>query len=667
MSDITFDARLDTVPLSPGVYLMKDSSGVVIYVGKAKKLMNRLRSYFGGGTITIPKVAAMVSHVADFEYVVVGTEEEALLLEANLIKRYNPKYNILLKDDKGYPYIVITMNESFPRVAKSFRIDKAMQKEGALYFGPYMGVDLKYVLESIDSIFPLKKCNRVLPRDIGKERPCLNYHIGKCLAPCAGGVNADDYREMMDQIVLFFKGKYDVILDKTVTEMKEAAENLDFEKAAIIRDRVNALENVRRSQRVFMNVKRDVDAIGVYSDAGETSIRKLELRDGRIVGSSVYFVNGDRTEISEIVTNFITQYYDGSKNIPSLIVVPETTNFEEEDKGSLEKFISMQAGHKVEIRLPERGELKEFQHLADTNAKEMMVRRILRGGGANADPLAPIRILEREFNVEEGAIKRVESFDISNLGNDDICAGMVVFVNGKPQKTLYRLFKMKSQEGQNDFGSIRETLTRRLMHTKDGFEYPSLILVDGGKGQLSAVASVVRQAAPDSNILLAGMVKNRKHKTSSLLFEDGRELVLDKDNQSDDDIVLLRFLIAVQNVVHRYAVTYQRKLSKKRNLKYRLEEIPGIGPSKGKTLLTHFGTIKAIENASVEELMKVKGVTSELAHNVRWHFHPDELKKAFDEAEVEGEVEGGSIDGDSDVNSTNGNIEQELKRELGIE
>ena len=253
---------------------MKDSSGVVIYVGKAKKLMNRLRSYFGGGTITIPKVAAMVSHVADFEYVVVGTEEEALLLEANLIKRYNPKYNILLKDDKGYPYIVITMNESFPRVAKSFRIDKAMQKEGALYFGPYMGVDLKYVLESIDSIFPLKKCNRVLPRDIGKERPCLNYHIGKCLAPCAGGVNADDYREMMDQIVLFFKGKYDVILDKTVTEMKEAAENLDFEKAAIIRDRVNALENVRRSQRVFMNVKRDVDAIGVYSDAGETSIRK---------------------------------------------------------------------------------------------------------------------------------------------------------------------------------------------------------------------------------------------------------------------------------------------------------------------------------------------------------------------------------------------------------
>lgn len=620
---------------------MKDASGSVIYVGKAKKLRNRLRSYFGGGTITHPKVAAMVSHVADFEYVVVGSEAEALLLEANLIKRYMPQYNILLRDDKGYPYVCITLNEEYPRVFKSFRVDENLKRKGALYFGPYMSADLFHTLNAITEIFPLKRCRKVLPRDIGKERPCLNCHIGKCMGPCSGDVSSSEYRKMISDIVLFFEGRFDGVENEIKRSMEEASENLDFEKAAVYRDRLVALNNIKKSQRVFMEVKRDVDAIGVYSDGGETAIRKLELRDGRIVGSSTYFLDGDASSLSEVLTSFITQYYDAGGDgatikIPPTVLIPNlkehmNDGFEDFDMDdtikALENFLSSQTTHKVKVHAPERGELHELQKLADMNAREMMLRRILRGGGANADPTKALRFLEELFGVKEGTISRVESYDISNLRNDDICAGMVVFKDGKPDKASYRLFKLKTVLEQDDFASMREVLSRRFSHNKDdGFEYPSLILVDGGKGQLSAVASVVDELVPDSGILLAGMVKNNKHKTSGIVFRDGSEIRLEgtSDSSSDRDVVLLRFLTAVQNEVHRFAVTYQRKLSKKRNIRYRLENIAGIGPNKRKALLTKFSTIKAIEEASIETLKTCPGISSKDAENIYNYFHEEE-------------------------------------------
>ena len=628
-----FDARLDIVPTKPGVYLMKDASGTVIYVGKAKVLRNRLRNYFGGGKITHPKVAAMVAHVADFEYVVVGSEPEALLLEANLIKRYMPQYNILLRDDKGYPYVCITMNEQYPRVFKAFRVDEKARKAGALYYGPYMSSDLYYTLKVIEEIFPLKKCRKKLPEDIGKERPCLNAHIGKCMAPCSGNCSASDYRKMIANISLFFEGKYSGIEDEIKAAMMKASEDLDFEKAAVMRDRLTALNNIKQSQRVFMEIKRDVDAIGVYSDAGETAIRKLELRQGRIVGSSTYFMDGDGSSIGEVLTRFITQYYEGATGIVPTILVPslksEDSDFDESDTlEGLESFLEQQAGRKVRVYTPERGEMRELQALADANAREMMVRRILRGGGASADPEAALRIIEELMGAPEGAINRVESYDISNLGNDDICAGMVVFKGGKPDKASYRLFKMKTVTEQDDFASMREVLSRRFAHNeKDGFAFPSLILVDGGKGQLSAVASVVDELVPDKGILLAGMVKNNRHRTSGIVFRDGTEIRLEGEDgkeRSDRDVVLLRFLTAVQNEVHRFAITYQRKLATKRNIKYRLENIPGIGPSKRKTLLNSFGTIKAVEEASLETLSETKGITSKDAENIYNYFHSEE-------------------------------------------
>ncbi len=615
-----FDARLDLVPQEPGVYLMKDASGCVIYVGKAKKLRNRLRSYFGDHDIPNNKVRAMVSHVADFEYVVVSTEAEALLLEANLIKRYQPHYNILLRDDKGYPYVCITMNEAFPRVMKVFRPDEEARKKGALYFGPYLNGDLFVFLKAIDAIFPLKKCARKLPRDIGKERPCLNYHIGKCLAPCNGGINADEYLKMMGNIVEFFEGRYDGIKSMIREQMEKAAESYDFERASIYRDRLFALENITKSQKIFMEIKRDVDAIGIYSDAGESSIRKLELRDGRVVGSSTYFVRSEGSENSELILNFLMQYYDNAPFIPETIIIPCKLD-DESSLTDIEDYLSNLAKHKVTIKVPERGELLSLLKMAELNAREMMTRRILRGGGAGSDPNAAVHIIEKEFGIEEGSIKRIESFDISNLGNDDICSGMVVFTNGKADKQSYRLFKLKTVETQDDFASMREVLTRRFSHGKeDGFTYPELILADGGKGQVSAILEVLTELGLDDKILLAGMFKNKRHKTAGLVFPDGREIYLDKDNLNDDELVLLRFLTAVQNEVHRFAITYQRKLSKKRNLRYSLEEIDGIGPAKRKKLLSHFGTIKKISEATREELLQCPSISEENADKIIEHF-----------------------------------------------
>lgn len=600
---------------------MKDTSGTVIYVGKAKKLRNRLRSYFGGGKITHPKVAAMVSHVADFEYVVVGSETEALLLESNLIKRYMPQYNILLRDDRAYPYVCITLNEEYPRVFKVFRPDEKAKKEGARYFGPYMSGDLYNTMQAIEQIFPLKRCNKVFPRDIGKERPCLNYHIGKCMAPCSGNVSGEEYRKMIFDIVAFFEGRYDGIRKQLQVRMEEASNDLDFETAAVIRDRLAALESITRNQHVFQKIERDVDAVGIYSQAGETCVRKLELRSGRIVGSSTYFMRGDLPSVTEVVTSFITQYYPGN-NIPPMVLVPELD--EEGDPALLEEFLSEQSGRKIRVYTPERGEMHDLLKMANTNAREMMVRRILRGGGAEADPSAGMRILEKMLGVSEGSLHRAESYDISNLGNDDICSGMVVFKDGRPDKKSYRLFKMKTVLTQDDFASMRETLTRRFHHDgSDGFEYPDIILVDGGKGQLSAVASVVRDLKPDSDIKIIGMVKNNRHKTAGVVFEDGREYMLDKKNPSDDDIVLLRFLSAVQNEVHRFAITYQKKLSRKRNIRYKLENIKGIGPSKRKALLQALGSIKAVEEADVETLSGISGISASDAENIYGYFHDD--------------------------------------------
>ena len=615
----TFDARLDIVPTDPGVYLMKDASDSVIYVGKAKNLRNRLRSYFGKNPQGNAKVLAMISHVADFEYVVVSSELEALLLECNLIKRYQPHYNILLRDDKGFPYVCITMQEEYPRIMKVFRPDKNMV--GAKYYGPFLSGDLYRALQVLRDIFPTKTCRKVLPRDIGKERACLNYHIGRCVGPCQGDVAVEEYRQVMENICRFFEGKYDGILRDLEAQMIEASENLDFEKAAVYRDRLAALRAVMAGQNVSFPRVSDRDAIGFYKDAGEICFRKLELRGGRIIGSSTYFLKDEGESEEALLEAFLMQYYPTAPEIPKEIVVAVGL----EDKDTIEEAISDMAGHKVSLHVPVRGDGMRLLEMANMNAKEALRRRILRVGSSNASIDTALRRLTEKLGLRD-VPARIESYDISNLGNDDRCGGMIVFTDGRPDKQSYRLFKIKTVEGQDDYASMREVLTRRFAHMDDEkfAKMPDLILADGGIGQVNAIYEVLSELGLQNKVQLAGMVKDRRHRTHGLVNRDGVEVDLEAEARDDEEaMALFRLVTAVQNEVHRFAITYQRKLSKKRNLTYKLETIPGIGEAKRKSLMKHFGSIKAMQSASVEELSQAERISKKDAEAIYAHFHED--------------------------------------------
>lgn len=615
----TFDARLDIVPTDPGVYLMKDASDSVIYVGKAKNLRNRLRSYFGKNPKGNAKVMAMISHVADFEYVVVASELEALLLECNLIKRYQPHYNILLRDDKGFPYVCITMQEEYPRIMKVFRPDKNMV--GAKYYGPYLSGDLFRALQALRDIFPTKTCKKVLPRDIGKERPCLNYHIGRCVGPCRGDVPSSEYRKVMEDICRFFEGKYDGILKDLQTQMEEASEALDFEKAAVYRDRLSALTQLMAGQNVSFPRESDRDAVGFFRDAGEMCFRKLELRSGRIIGSSTYFLKDEGETEESLLEAFLMQYYPTAASIPKEILVA----IELEDREAVEQAISDMAGHKVSLHVPQRGDGARLLELANSNAKEALRRRILRVGSSNESVDTALKLLSEKLGLP-GVPSRIESYDISNLGNDDRCGGMVVFTSGRPDKTSYRLFKIKTVEGQDDYASMREVLTRRFTHSGDDkfAKMPDLILADGGMGQVNAIYEVLCELGLQDKVALAGMVKDRRHRTHGLVNRDGVEIDLQEEARNDEEMLaLFRLVTAVQNEVHRFAITYQRKLSKKRNLTYSLETIPGIGTAKRKILMKELGSIKAISQASVEELSKVERLSQKDAEAIYAHFHSE--------------------------------------------
>ena len=596
---------------------MKDASDSVIYVGKAKNLRNRLRSYFGKNPQGNAKVLAMISHVADFEYVVVSSELEALLLECNLIKRYQPHYNILLRDDKGFPYVCITMQEEYPRIMKVFRPDKNMV--GAKYYGPYLSGDLYRALQALRDIFPTKTCRKVLPRDIGKERACLNYHIGRCVGPCRGDVPVEEYRKVMEDMCRFFEGKYDGILRDLEAQMQEASEALDFERAAVYRDRLSALRAVMANQNVSFPRESDRDAVGFFRDAGEMCFRKLELRGGRIIGSSTYFLKDEGESEDALLQAFLMQYYPTAAEIPREILVA----IELEDRDVVEQAISDMAGHKVVLHVPSRGDGARLLELANANAKEALRRRILRVGSSNQSVETALRLLASKLNLPE-VPARIESYDISNLGNDDRCGGMVVFTDGRPDKSAYRLFKIKTVEGQDDYASMREVLTRRFSHSGDEkfAKMPDLILADGGLGQVNAIYEVLEELGIQDKIALAGMVKDRRHRTHGLVTRDGLSINLAEDAREDEEMmVLFRLVTAVQNEVHRFAITYQRKLSKKRNLTYSLETIPGIGTAKRKALMKHFGSIKAISQTDVGSLAEAERISQKDAEAIYKHFH----------------------------------------------
>ena len=627
--DHKFDARLDLVPESPGVYLMKDATGSVLYVGKAVNLRSRLRSYFTPNPKGMPKVLAMISHIADFSVILCANETEALLLECNLIKQYFPRYNILLMDDKEYPYIKITMNEAYPRVVRAFHIGEDVKK-GAKYYGPYLNGVLRTALETLKDLFPVRNCNLRLPEDMGKRRPCLNYHIGKCPAPCNGYISQEKYMEQVNGIRLFLEGRYDGITGEITGRMNEAAQRLDFEKAAFYRDRLLALKQLMTKQSVAALGDRDLDAIGFAHNQAEVCVLKLEVRQGRMVGNAVFFTGAEDEEHPEVLQNMLLQHYNEIAYIPPEILVP----LEIPEREAFTKALAALRGGAVKVRLPERGSGKELVALADRNAQQALRRRTMMAGSSSfAAKEALARLSVILFN-DGGTLQRLEAFDISNYGNDDIAASMVVFEGAKPLRSGYRLFKIRRQEVQDDYAAMRQALTRRFSRSgEDGFgRMPQLLLVDGGAGHVGVAVDVL-DTLGIADVAILGMVKDSRHRTRALMFPDGSTIELSGEDGTpelpyEDRRSLLRLVSAVQDEAHRFASTYSGKLSKKRQIRFSLESIPGVGPSRRKALLKHFGTLRALQSATLEEINAVEGIRVSVAEAVFAHFHGEEDRRA---------------------------------------
>ena len=603
-------AKAMALPLEPGVYIMKNKDGDIIYIGKAKKLKNRVSSYFGSQNNHTDKVRRMVSQVENFEYIITDSEFEALILECSLIKQNKPKYNILLKDDKGFSFVKITGD-------KWKKITYALQKDddNAEYIGPYTnGFYVKQAVEEANLIFKLPTCTRRFPEDFGKARPCLNYHIKRCMAPCTGKVKFADYNESFLQALDFLKGTGTQSIKKLTEEMYKASENMEFEKAAQLRDRINAIRKLADKQKVIETKVKNQDVIAFFSDGSKACFEVFRFDDGKLKYREDYFVDPP-DEDSKARAEFIMSFYSTKTDIPRFV----TVDGEVEDQELIERYLSEKKGKRVYIAIPQRGQQKSLVDMTRQNAAE----RVAKTRGA---------VLGRELSVLEELKELlgldilpsyIESYDISNTAGDENVAGMIVYENGRPKKSAYKRFKIKGFSGQDDYGSMAEVLTRRFeeyMKLKDssdeGFaKLPDLILLDGGVGQVSAVKPVLEKFGLP--IPLFGMVKDDKHRTRAIVNEQG-ETAINMNRR------LFTFISSMQDEVHRFAIGYHRTRRKKSQLGVSLTEIKGIGSERAKALLKHFRTVSNIKNAELEELKAAPKMNESAALSVYWHFRRKE-------------------------------------------
>lgn len=603
---------------------MKDAAGSVIYVGKALNLRNRLHSYFTRNPQGTAKVLAMISHIADFSYLICQNEFEALVLESNLIKEHQPHYNILLRDDKAYPYIRITMNETYPRILKAFRIGPDRQS-GARYYGPFLGGDLYRALNTLRDTFPTKTCRRVFPRDIGKERPCLNYYIGRCIGPCRGDVPVEAYREVMSDICRFLEGRYDGLLTQMRQDMEKASEALRFEEAAILRDRIASLERLMDRQEVVSGKETDKDVIGLASNGTEHCVLKLEVRSGRLIGTVVHFFTDDGSPREAILEAYCEQHYPDASLVPPTVLLPLPL----ENQTILEQYLGGLSNTRVHIRVPQRGDDARLLKMANDNARETLRRQTLIGTGAN-DLNEAMQMLRGSLGLA-GPLTRIEAYDVSHLHGSDSAAAMVVFQDGRPRPSSYRHFSLDEVAAGDDVASMVSIIRRRLARLDDasfGLR-PDLMLIDGGRLQVSAIVRLMSDLQTD--VPVAGLVKDERHRTRGLVRPDGHIIELRRPTGSrparsseiaPEDLSLLRLLTAIQDEAHRFAGQYRKKRTQKRQTKFTLEAIPGIGPARRKALLQHFSSIRSISEATEEALAAVPGLGTAAAKAVHRHFHP---------------------------------------------
>ena len=615
-----FQHQLKILPDKPGVYIMKNSLGEVIYVGKAKVLKNRVRQYFQNSKNHSEKVRAMVKNIAEFEYIVTDSEMEALILECNLIKKYSPRYNIALKDDKFYPFIKITTNEDFPRVY----VTRNFAKDGNRYFGPYTnGTAVYEVMGLIKKLFPLRTCKKAIVEGGEPTRACLNYHINLCKAPCAGYISKAEYWEMIDEIINILNGTDTSIIKKLKLEMEKAAEELEFEKAAKIRDRILAIELISEKQKMFTVKEGDEDFIDLYTDEKDGCAQVFFVREGKVTGREHFMIeNISDDPVKEVISSFIASFYGGTAQIPKTIYVPE----EIEDQELIEKFLTEKRGSKVWIKVPKKGDKKNLLDMVRNNAKIML------------DQFKEKMVEEKELNKSalteladvlglDSLPARIEAYDISNIQGVDSVGTMVVFENGKAKNSDYRRFKIKSVKGPNDYESMREILSRRFSHGLEevnkikerNLEYskgkfcifPDLIMMDGGKGQVNIALEVLKDFGIE--IPVCGLVKDHKHRTRGIIFNN-EEILIRRGSG------LMNLITRVQDEVHRYAITYHRSLRDKRTLHSILEDIPRIGEKRRRNLLMKFGSIDNIKKASIEELLDTPGIDKRAAESIKQYF-----------------------------------------------
>ena len=594
------------LPLTPGVYIMKNKDKKIIYIGKAKKLKNRVSQYFGSQNAHSTKVRKMVENVDDFDYILTDSEFEALVLECSLIKQNMPKYNILLKDDKGYSYIKVTPNP-WGKISACFRKDDPE----AFYLGPYTGnFSVTNSVEEAREIFRLPSCNKVFPRDSGKGRPCLNYFISKCSAPCAGKISREDYEENLRQAVEFLKGGSAETLRRLKEEMEDAAENLEFEKAAKIRDRIKSIERIGSRQKVVVDGSINEDVFAIAQSEEKACLAVLSFREGLLV-STEHFIIDKSENLPDTRQELITSFYSMERQIPPLIVV----DGEVTDSGLVSQWLSEKRGKKAQIFRPQRGEKAKVSEMCLNNAAQKLGEYLGRKGSETAalDELAKLLGLSK-------TPEHIESYDISHTAGSDNVAGMVVFKNGRPYKSAYRKFSIKGFDGQDDYGSMREVISRRMnryeeeKESGEGFgKLPDLILLDGGQGQVNAVKPVIEAFGYDVPVF--GMVKDSSHRTRAITGEGGEISINSKRSA-------FTLVSSIQEEVHRFAIEYHRK-RRSAGISTTLTQIDGIGAKRASALLKHFKSVTAVREASLEELVSVKGVDRKSAQTVYDYFHPD--------------------------------------------
>ncbi len=590
--------RLKNVSRQPGVYMFKDENDKVLYVGKARILRNRMRSYFQSPSRLAPKVKAMMAKVTDFDYIVTANEVEALILESNLIKSYRPRYNIMLRDDKSYPYLKITMGEEFPRLV----ITREKKDRVSKYFGPYSDVTaLRETVKLLTSLFPIRTCRKLRQR----ERPCLNRHIERCLAPCVGGVEPETYREMVEAIIRFLEGDHGHLLKEMEQEMKEAAQNLEFEKAARLRDTIQAVEKVAEKQKVVLEAPWELDIIALEPAGREVLTLVFKVRSGKVIAKDSFWLRAAMgEERGEVLTFFLKQYYSDSPDIPREILVP----VEPGEKEILETWLTEHTGLKTVIKMPQRGQKRQLLTMAEENARLLVEeQRRMREGGQEA-----LLKLARALQLEV-VPTRIECYDISHLGGKETVASMVVFTDGSRDSSAYRRFKL-SQDMNDDYQAMREVLRRRFRQAREGYPAflpePELVVVDGGLGQVNTAYLVLNEMGVDVPVF--GLAEKNEE-----LYRPGQSQPLRLPRNSE----ALHLLQRIRDEAHRFALQYQRGKRSRKLRQSELDQIKGIGEKRKKALLRHFGSTARVKEASLEELSGVPGMNRKAAAAVYNHFH----------------------------------------------